>query len=132
MTYTLNVANVSDYEFRNLVLIDRMPEVGDTGVVNTVARDSAFQVVNDGKVEMTAAVNGKEIPADLYAVTYSGDTEFDDDDFDNVSTWDDAAGSGTKSFRIAFADDFTLDPGRRDRMEQLCIPLQSGRARRRA
>ena len=117
VTYTLNVANVSSYPFETLVLIDRMPESGDTGVVNHAERSSEFAVLNIGedsdKGGMTVTVDGRTVDPSEYTVGYSGAVQYTEDDFDGSSEWAESADETTKSFRVAFADGFVLSPGSR-------------------
>ena len=106
--YTLQVSNLSNSDMDKLVIIDHMPELGDTGVVNTSkTRDSEYSISflgslevkvksADGYTEQTlSAANGD------YTVQYSTKTAFDDDDFNGTSTWSDSP-EGAKSFRIVF------------------------------
>ena len=113
VTYTLNVENVSDYEFARLVLIDRMPEAGDTGVVNLdEARSSEFVVTPVADADsFGVTVDGKPLDDSCYEVTFSADkVRFTNADFDGTSEWTDCSESA-KSFRVVLADDFRLDPG---------------------
>lgn len=111
VTYTLNIANVSSYEFLTPVIIDRMPETGDTGVVNHAERSSEFAVFNQGDLVVT--LDGKKVDSALYSVSYSDKTVFTEDDFDAASSWSDTADASTKSFRVAFSDEFQFAPGSR-------------------
>ncbi len=109
VTYTLNISNVSETEFTGLVIIDRMPETGDTGVVNSSAlRGSEFAVVNPANIAVT--VDGVEVSSGLYTISYSTKVKFTNSDFNGTSSWT-AAASDSKSFRIVFDSTFTLDPG---------------------
>lgn len=49
--YTLNVTNESKVNIKDLVLIDRLPYVGDIGVIATYPRDSAFEVKWDSFIK---------------------------------------------------------------------------------
>ena len=49
--YTLNVKNESKVNIKNLVFIDRLPYVGDIGVIAQYPRDSAFEVKWDSFIK---------------------------------------------------------------------------------
>ena len=110
VTYTLNVSNVSDYDFGRFAIIDRLPETGDTGVVNLKEkRDSEFTVSNnDG--EFKVEVDGKVVDPSMYEVSFSDKVEFTNGDFNGTTTWD-GTYADAKSVRIAFTDDFILETG---------------------
>lgn len=112
VTYTLNISNVSDYEFADLVLIDRMPEPDDTGVVNLDEKRGSEFTVGNVKDDMHVAVDGKEIPKEQYTVEFSDKVQYTDSDFDGTGEWKmEPEDAGTKSFRVVFAEDFRLYPG---------------------
>ncbi|MCC8070025.1 MAG: DUF11 domain-containing protein, partial [Ruminococcus sp.] len=68
--YTLNVTNTSPLELENFVIIDRLPYVGDKGLVSGYERDSKFGVsFNEIK---SVTVNGAEVP---YTITFSTDKD---------------------------------------------------------
>lgn len=111
VTYSLNVSNISDYEFAQLVLIDRMPQPKDTGVVNlNEQRDSEFTVKNTEQ-DMVITVDGKAVPEEMYSISFSDKVQFTEGDFNGTTTWEEGISDETCSFRVAFADDFRLLPG---------------------
>jgi len=71
ITYTLSVQNCSSLPLEKFVIIDRLPDQGDTGLISGYERNSAFGMIL-GEIA-SVSVNGTELPADMYTVSYSTD-----------------------------------------------------------
>lgn len=105
--YTLTVNNESSSsELSNFTIIDRLPYVGDTGVLANEKRYSECDVIYDTN-DLKVYVDGTELDSDKYSVTYSGESNVifnaDDGDWDGINdrvTWTDTAVSSTKLIRI--------------------------------
>ena len=116
--YTLNIVNMSQKSFEKLVLIDKLPDVGDTGVVNqSKSRGSEFavRVSDDAQIVLTQVdKDGNEtvIPSGSYKIEYSNDTRFTENDWDGKDTgkWVSEL-ANAKSFRVVFSDEFILPSG---------------------
>lgn len=105
--YTLTVHNESSSSaLSNFTIIDRLPYVGDTGVLANEKRYSECDVIYDTN-DLKVYVDGTELDSDKYSVTYSGESNVifnaDDGDWDGINdrvTWTDTAVSSTKLIRI--------------------------------
>lgn len=78
VTYTSTLYNSGTSDYENLVIIDKLPEKGDTGTVNSAAeRGSEFGVklVEDGTVKVL--INGEELSPDKYEITYTSKDKTD-------------------------------------------------------
>ena len=78
VTYTSTLYNSGTSDYENLVIIDKLPEKGDTGTVNSAAeRGSEFGVklVEDGTVKVL--INGEELSPDKYEITYTSKDKSD-------------------------------------------------------
>lgn len=67
--YSLNVGNRTESPIENLVLIDHLPEPGDTGLVDNSSRQSEFSVTFPKNTDVQVFLGEKEID-DGYSVTY--------------------------------------------------------------
>ncbi len=115
VTYTLNVANVSDYPFKNIVIIDRLPDDGgDTGVVNlSEVRNSEFDIFSNDNVDaISVSIDNKEIDKSLYRIDFSNKEKFTENDFNGVETpeWKENYDSA-RSFRVTMDPSFIMNPG---------------------
>ena len=109
VVYTNLVQNSSRNNFTNVVVIDRMPEKGDCGVVNqNESRNSEFSVGLPSDANFVVAIEGKPLGNDDYAIRYSNKTSFSDEDFNGTSDWNGSA-ENAKSFRVVLRKE--LKPG---------------------
>ena len=109
--YTLAVTNLSQESIKKFTLIERMPEIGDTGVINSSAeRGSEFKVSFDGTPKLTVDHgNWKEpVAVENYVVEYSTKTEFNDEDWIGSSEGWTSDMTGAKSMRIRLINGFVL------------------------
>ena len=115
--YTLKVANMSQKNFEQIVLINKLPEINDVGVVNQdEPRDSEFTIKLHENPNFEVNIydrNGQieTIPKDYYRIEYSNETIFTDSDWEgdlDSERWLQEKSENTKSFRIVFTDNFTL------------------------
>lgn len=115
VTYTNNIRNTSDNDFVKVVIVDTMPAVNDTGVVNqNDARGSQFEVsfaenlvvsVLDREGNVTALKEGED-----YRIEFSRKTSYSDSDFEGEESenWHEEWSSGDKSFRVVMLENFVL------------------------
>lgn len=117
ITYTLRVNNMSEKNFEKVAIINKLPEIGDVGVVNNEEkRNSEFKVKlaenPDFKVNiLDYEGNKEEIFKEYYKIEYSDETEFTDEDWNGVENdtkWYEEKKETTQSFRVLFTDDFIL------------------------
>ena len=125
--YTLNVTNESKVNIKDLVLIDRLPYVGDIGVIATYPRDSAFEVKWDKFIKAEIYDNNgnfsRSISNSNIKITFSNDRantfEYGARDWygeDDVTNWKDTSDDQTTNVRFMVdynKDDNTtyLNPG---------------------
>ena len=125
--YTLNITNESKVNIKDLVIIDRMPYVGDIGVIAKYERDSAFEVKWDSFIK--AEIYDKDgnysrtISSDNIGITFSDEKnavfEYSAGDWlgnDDVATWSSEANDNTVNVRFMIdydeSDSTTyLEPG---------------------
>lgn len=114
--YTMTVKNESQYALENFAIINRLPYVGDHGVIVSGERGSEYDVTLPENYNMTAKItlDGKEINipvADLLITTYTADadkkfTEYDEDwNIGGGSNWSDTHDTSTKLVRIQINPD---------------------------
>lgn len=117
--YTCSVTNTSDATYKNFVLIDKVPAVNDTGVVNTGAsRGSTFRFYIWSNPNFVVKLNGTTLTAGTdYVIGYTTDVPA------AGYTVDDWKGGGTsfvtegitpnqaKAFRLQLMDTVTFSPG---------------------
>ena len=138
--YTLQVSNLSGNALTDFVIIDRMPEIGDNGVINqsgsAEGRGSEFAV---GMVAAGLTVSVKEAgtygtvhpltaASGAYLLQYSSKTAFTSEDFNGTSTegWHDQLQEGDKSFRIVLKKENT---GLKDTSNrEIVVPGAGGKA----
>lgn len=109
--YRLNLKNTGSLPYTDVVLIDKLPHVGDTGVVNAVAqRGSQFDVAlksADMTVKIIGTDNSERVLTSGTDYTVGFSTEKGDSGFSSAA-WASGTGftdtpptSSTKSFRLA-------------------------------
>ena len=112
--YTLRIGNMSKKNFENLVIIDKLPDVGDTGVINlNKQRDSEFTVkISDNpNYEIYLLDNNQQvIESSKYVIEYTDEVEYTEDDWNGKenSKWYSEPKDTTKSFRIRFLEEFVV------------------------
>ena len=115
VTYTNNVHNSSQTVFKDFVMIDLMPSLNDTGVINqNDIRGSEFTVAFAENLKIYIVSDGNESQEiDSYKIQYSSKMSFTDADFkgEDNTEWHDKWQDTDKSFRIVFDEEFRLDPG---------------------
>ena len=111
--YRNHIMNVSSKKMNNLVMIDLLPGLNDTGVVNQEdIRGSEFTVafaenLNIYKLDK----NNQSIPVSGYTVKYSSETSFTEDEFKGKlgAEWHDTWLASDKSFVVVLNGE--IDPG---------------------
>ena len=111
VTYTNHVQNLSNSTFKAFVMIDRMPEIGDRGVVNAhERRGSEYSVGFAQPLNLTLTFRNSEgtktidlKPAD-YSIEYSSATSYSEEDWAGTSAWS-SSPAGAKSFRLKLNPD---------------------------
>ncbi len=117
--YTNNIENVSEHEYEKMTIVDLMPFVGDTGVLNqSQKRDSEFTVGYNGNLLLTVK-NQSDSSKDRtlvqgtdYTIQFSSKTSFTESDLGNgdADDWHDEWQANDKSFRIVMNSEFKLQP----------------------
>ncbi len=110
ITYTLNVKNESVSESINdLTIIDRLPFVGDTGVLTDGKRHSECDVEYVG--DLSVKVGNKILESNEYTLSFSGnrsavfsETDADWDGENGSVTWTNTAVNSTRLVRICLGD----------------------------
>ncbi len=113
--YTLQVTDLAESAIDRLVMIDRLPEMGDTGVNNlNNQRGSEFSIGLPSNLVVKVKGPGDYVTEHTlvngthYKVQYSTKVAFDDEDYNASFTndigtgWSDTPFTGAKSFRILF------------------------------
>ena len=118
VTYTLNVKNeATTTTIANMVVIDRLPYVGDIGVIAGYGRGSAFEVSYNGGLVVSAdgsTIKGVTVQFSSDASTTIGDgagewsTEKDNDTVE----WHNEYQAGDRLIRFQFPADFKLSAGK--------------------
>ena len=116
VVYTNNIENVSSHDYECLTIVDLMPFVGDTGVLNqSQTRDSEFTVGYNGELTLTVKDSSGNVrtltEGTDYYIKFSSKTSFSEDDLKNGesdSSWHDTWSDGDKSFRIVMSSEFKL------------------------
>lgn len=104
VTYRLNLNNISDGAYNNVVLIEKLPHEGDSGVLNAVAkRESEFSMTLAEEPNFVVKVGGQKLDESQYEITYSSDTG---DSGYSADAWTNGTGftgnsAGAKAFRLA-------------------------------
>lgn len=117
--YTNNIDNTSTGSFQNIAVVDLMPHVGDTGVINqSQQRDSQYTVSYAGGLKLydvTDQTSEKvELTSDKYVIQFSSKTSFNEqEDFVNRESndWHTEWQEGDRSFRILMSEDYVLPSG---------------------
>ncbi len=114
--YTNNIKNASQYDFTDITVIDLLPGLNDTGVVNqSDVRGSEFAVaLLTGSLSVYVLdASGTQTAITDYTLEFSSKVSFTDDDFNGVSSsdWSTTADENTKSFRVVMSDGFALASG---------------------
>ena len=111
VTYTLHVKNNSPLDLENMTIIDRLPYVGDLGLVSGYARNSAFGVTMGEITSVT--VNGTDVG---YTKSYSTDKASVLDEFskdwrgqNDVMSWN-ASAADAVNFRIQIDSNVVIEP----------------------
>ncbi|MDE7094407.1 MAG: hypothetical protein K2O52_05805, partial [Oscillospiraceae bacterium] len=114
--YELHIVNTSPLDLESWTIIDRLPYIGDIGLVSGYERNSAFGVMMGNISEIT--VGGEKISD--YEVSYSTDkttvlTEYSKDWLRGTSgemQWNasDSAKANTIDFRVAFGKNVIVHP----------------------
>lgn len=116
--YTNNIENVSNNSFVDMVIVDCMPHVNDTGVLNQdEKRESEFKVnYADGLNLYVVNESGSKTMLNSgtdYTVEFSQTASFTEADMAGTSLegWHDQWQTDDMSFRIRMADTFKLKKG---------------------
>ncbi|MBO5164072.1 MAG: hypothetical protein J6B75_06450, partial [Ruminococcus sp.] len=113
--YTLHIKNTSPIDLEGWTIIDRLPYVGDVGLVSGYERSSAFNVAFNSKEDVTVKAGG-ETPK--FDISYSSDKKTVLNEYS--SDWSGGAGemqwysapkSDTVNFRIELEDGFKVATG---------------------
>lgn len=112
--YTLRIGNMSKKNFENLVVINKLPDIEDTGVINLDKnRGSEFTVkianVPNYDIYMLDA-DGERIEIPDYTIEYTDEVKYTEADWDGQANekWYSEPKDTTKSFRIKFSEGFIL------------------------
>lgn len=116
--YTNNIQNISENNFNQLVVVDLMPMVNDTGVVNrNDKRGSEFSVLFNGGLKIEVLDPQGNVSRTLeqntdYTLEFSTKTGFTVGDFagDTSASWHSEWTQDDRSFRIVLNDEFYLNP----------------------
>ncbi|MDE5738069.1 MAG: DUF11 domain-containing protein, partial [Oscillospiraceae bacterium] len=116
VTYELHIKNTSPQNLESWTIIDRLPYVGDIGLVSGFERSSAFGVMM-GKISKIT-VGGEKLDETNYEVSYSTDkttvlTEYSKDWLKGTSgemQWSSKQTDSTIDFRVAFNKDVIVKP----------------------
>ena len=116
--YRNNIQNISQTSFKDMVIIDRLPDVNDIGVVNTMdQRGSQFKVSWAEGLELyktDSAGHRTRLNAGEYTIEFSAhpiNQAFSESDFEgaNADNWHNTWQDGDTSFRIVMDSNFNLD-----------------------
>ena len=106
--YTLNVTNMSIKNFEDLVLINKLPAVGDIGNINlNETRNSRYDINLDTE-EFNAYIISEDgtkelIPEAEYQVSYTDKLQYTEDDWSGAGEdWNTEFNNSSKAFRIKF------------------------------
>ena len=118
MIYTNNIENVSNNSFTQMVIVDSMPHINDTGVLNQKEkRGSEFSVAYAEGLELWVTEESgtkRQLEEGVdYFVEFSNLVSFTEADMSGTSTeqWHSFWQSDDVSFRIKMADTFALKKG---------------------
>ena len=114
VTYTNHVQNLSNATFKKFVMIDRMPEINDTGVVNASEhRGSEYSMEFAVPLNLSLTFRNSDgteslpLKSEDYTIEYSNKTAYTTEDWEGTSSWSGSA-AGAKSFRLKLnADSLT-------------------------
>ncbi len=116
-TYVLNVNNVKENAIDRFVMIDNLPEKGDTLTFASHDRNSTFDVefADDPNVRVELKPNGAtefNALSSGYTVEYSDSTTFTSDDWTggNAANWSTTRSASSRSIRIRMNNDTSI-PG---------------------
>ncbi|MBM6948046.1 isopeptide-forming domain-containing fimbrial protein [Mordavella massiliensis] len=116
--YRNNIQNISQTSFKDMVIIDRLPDVNDIGVVNTMdQRGSQFKVSWAEGLELyktDSDGNRTRLNAGEYTIEFSAhpiNQAFSESDFEgaNADNWHNTWQDGDTSFRIVMDSNFKLN-----------------------
>ena len=106
VTYTNHVQNLTNSTFKKFVMIDRMPEIGDTGVVNAHdQRGSEYSIGFADNLNLTLVLRNSEgtnsiqLTSEDYTLEFSDKTAYTTEDWDGTSAWS-GSSANAKSFRL--------------------------------
>ena len=116
VNYTLNIANNAKKAFKNMVLINKLPNVDDRGTVNLDSeRGSQFRISLDKSANIELRLFDEQgrytiINPDQYRIDYTDKLEYSEDDWNGEESdlWYGDAQDSTQAFRITFSKDFEL------------------------
>ena len=104
--YTLNVSNMSVKNFENIVLINKLPSVNDTGNVNlSEERESGYNIILDSD-DIEVYIKNAEgertlIDSSEYTIEFTDAIEYTEDDWNGEGTvWNSEFCNTAKAFRI--------------------------------
>ena len=104
--YTLNVSNMSVKNFENIVIINKLPSVNDTGNVNlSQMRDSSYNITLDSS-DIGVYIKDAEgertlLDSNEYTIEYTDAIEYTEDDWNGEGTvWTTEFYSTAKAFRV--------------------------------
>lgn len=117
--YDLTVNNISDQAFSRMVIIDSLPQEGDTSPFNPdVERGSQFKVRFANDVGVTVSLIGSDgvelqLGEDQYRVEYSNKTTFEEDDWNGVESndWKRVRTDDARSLRVVLKDEEIVPDG---------------------
>ena len=116
VNYTLRVANNSQKAFKNIVLINKLADVDDTGTVNLNSkRESEYRIsltdVSNMEIQLfDEKGRAKTVNPELYEMEFTDETEYTEDDWNGEESekWASEVGEGTQAFRITFDETFEI------------------------
>ena len=107
--YRNHIKNISGKNYNNIVMLDKLPGLNDTGVVNQQdKRGSEFTVAFANNLRIYKQDSqGNTIPVTNYTVKYSNKVTFTDNEFKGIlnnSEWHDTWSATDKSFIVILND----------------------------
>lgn len=109
-TYQLTVTNDTDQSMEKLILIDALPDVGDTSPFDAkISRNSKFRVdlaeEMEAKVKITTKEgNSYELSREEYELEYSEASSFREQDWDGTASWN-GTKENARAIRIRIQDE---------------------------
>lgn len=118
--YTLEVTNTSSKPLTSFVVIDSLPDIGDTGLLDTYTkRGSEFQVNLADDPNMSVFIidvdgNRLAVGNEDYHIEYSKEISYVDADWEgteDMTRWSDEPNSSMRSIRVVLSDHVILYAG---------------------